>query len=106
MTEKKTAEEVEFEQIKFEIAKIQFNKLSCGDGHIEANPATHEIALWVQSLFVQQREAYAAQQSKMPTDAEIQEAANNYNRNAPVVDESRMGFRAGVEWLRNQIEKK
>ena len=47
----------------------------------------------------------AARQSKMPTEAEMQEAANNYNRNAPIVDQSRMGFRAGVEWLRNQINK-
>ena len=63
----------------------------------------HDLSIWDAALA--SMEAYAAQQSKMPTGTEIQEAANNYNRNAPIVDQSRMGFKAGVEWLRNQIER-
>lgn len=83
MTEKKTVEE--------------FLKLPENVGKLKYCPA-HFFPMFVHLI-----EAYAAQQSKMPTEEEIQEAAYSYACYAPIVDQSRMGFKAGVQWLRNQI---
>ena len=46
---------MKFEDIKFTIAKIQFENLSLNEGKtaIEANPSTHKIAEWVYNTFCQ-----------------------------------------------------
>ena len=54
-------------------------------------------------------EAYAAHQFKMPTDEEIHNAYVNYQWALGASDEYHDGFedgfKAGAEWLRNQINK-
>ena len=58
---------------------------------------------------IDEMEAYAAQQSKMPTEEEVHKAYVNFQWALAATDDYHEGlehgFKAGVEWLRNQIER-
>lgn len=44
------------------------------------------------------------QTAVMPTEQEIYSQSIIYNTNAPIIDESRMGFRAGAKWYKSQVK--
>lgn len=105
-----------FKKLKFEIASIQFNKLSLSESGtaIEANPATHAIAKYVYNLL------NSSQPSIIPQETVEQAAekgaeewvfgntenhwSNNNNEAGDNFNSYKNGFIAGANWKSSQVE--